>query len=254
MKPEQKFGTKEWAEKNINLFTGNCENGCIYCYAKANNARYKKDGTFLIKESILNQKFVKKREYLTMFPSTHDIRPENINEVITFLKKFLASGSPILIVSKPFDYCISQICDELEQYKEQIMFRFTVGSFHNSVLEFYEPNAPDILDRLKAIKTAYNKGFKTSLSIEPMLDEYPENIVESLHQYITDDIWIGKMNFPKQRLALNNNNSPEIMERVNLLIAFQEDDKNILEIVNRLSEYKSVVWKESVQKVIDKHK
>ena len=68
-----------------------------------------------------------KRKGRIMFPTTHDITPETLEECVTFIHKLLAPGNKILIVSKPHLECIKRICNEFSQYKEDILFRFTIG-------------------------------------------------------------------------------------------------------------------------------
>ncbi len=242
------FGTKEWAEATLNLFKGKCTNGCIYCFASADIKRFHKNPIFCIKPKMLNHKFRKKREYVTMYPSTHDINPLNIKEHICFLKNFLVTGSEILIVSKPNLSCIENICAELMPYREQITFRFTIGSSKNEVLKFYEPDAPDYLERIRSLKSAFFNGYKTSLSIEPMLDSYPDAVIHDANEFVTGDIWIGKLNNPSARLKLNGH--LDKLYRVKTLANWQSDDKNILKIVNRLSNISNVKWKESIKKVL----
>lgn len=243
-------GTKEWAEKNINLFTGKCVNGCIYCYASANITRYNQNPDFIIKEELLDRNF-KRRNYLTMYPSVHDIRPENIKQHIQFLTRFLESGSEILIVTKPHFSCVADLCFNLRSFKRQIEFRFTVGSSDSEVLNFYEPNAPDFNERVKSLVTAYFADYKTSISIEPMLDEHPEHVIERVHAFTTGEIWIGKMNHPKARLKLNGH--LDKMDRVNQLIEWQSNDENILRIVKKLSVFPNVRWKDSIKEVIERN-
>lgn len=247
MKTSKITGTKEWAEKTINLFTGDCANGCIYCYASANNKRFNKPSDKVLKKNILHHNF-KKREYLTMYPSTHDIRFEDIDLHVQFLHNFLKSGSQILIVTKPSLLAIDRLCQELKPYQAQIEFRFTVGSSNSVTLGFFEPNAPRYSERYAAVIRASTLGYRVSLSIEPMLDQNPERIIEDVKDFITGDIWVGKMNQPKARLKLNGNEDK--LSKVMELAEWQANDKNILGIVKKLSKYPNVRWKDSIQEVI----
>ena len=243
-------GTKEWAAKNINLFTGDCPNGCIYCYAKANNHRFNKPSEYRVKEELLTKTF-RKRDYLTMYPSAHDIRFADIYFHLTFLKNFLKSGSPILIVSKPTSLVVSILCHELMPFRDQIEFRFTIGSYRNDVLAFYEPNAPNYDERFAASMVAWTNGFKVSLSIEPMLDTHPDRIIKDVKDFITGDIWVGKLNHPKARLVANGHRDK--IDRVMELAEWQSKDENILRIVERLSKYPNLRWKDSIQEVIKRN-
>jgi len=62
-----------------------------------------------------------------MFPSSHDITSNNIDACLEVLKNLLDVGNQVLVVSKPHLECIKRICDEFEQFKDQILFRFSIG-------------------------------------------------------------------------------------------------------------------------------
>jgi hypothetical protein len=59
--------------------------------------------------ALLKKKF-RKRNYQTMFPSTHDITPAHLQENLTFLGNLLAAGNKILIVTKPHLDCVKSMC------------------------------------------------------------------------------------------------------------------------------------------------
>jgi len=245
------LGTKEWADRNINLFRGNCPNGCIYCYAITNNKRFGFEPDFTVKTPTLIKNY-RRRDYVTMYPSAHDITPEYIDYHVDFLKRFLSPGSRVLIVTKPNPACIKTLCKELKQFKEQIEFRFTVGSSSSEVLQFYEPYAPLFNDRAQAISIAYFEGYTTSLSIEPMLDTSPHQIIQQLECFITRNIWVGKLNHSEYRVKMNGHANK--LDRVRELTQWQANDENILRIVDKLSIYSNVKWKDSIREVIERNK
>lgn len=254
---QPKFGTREWAEHNKNIYIG-CPNGCKYCYARDNAVRrygYVDSNETFINNPRFNEKnFSKKPKKYTdgriMFPTTHDILPENIDKTIEYLEKWLEVGNHILIVSKPHFECINRICDEFEQYKGQIVFRFTIGSLDDHVLKFWEPNAPLIKERLKSLKHAYNKGFSTSISMEPKLDRFVRHAVEVFYPYVSDTIWIGNMNFMETRV-----NPPfEEWRKKDLKykeeVEFTQTKEFIEDLYNNLKDNPKVRWKESIKKVL----
>ena len=99
------------------------------------------------------------------------------------------------MVSKPHLECIKRICEELKGYKDQILFRFTIGACDDSILSYWEPNAPCYDERKQCLIYAYSAGFKTSVSVEPMLDSANiDTLISDLSPYVTDAIWIGTMN------------------------------------------------------------
>ena len=129
-----------------------------------------------------------------MSPSSHDITDSNIDLAIKVFKNILTPGNNLLIVSKPKLDKIQKICKELKYWKNQILFRFTIGTLNDEVRAFWEPGAPHVKERIKALEYAFNTGWKTSVSIEPYLDANVIELVKKLEPFITDTLWIGPMN------------------------------------------------------------
>lgn len=251
-KNKEVFGTYEWAVANANFING-CSHDCKYCYSKEMAIRFKrKTASTWAQEDVnnnqINQSFGKKNGYI-MFPSTHDITPVNLDLSISFLRGILLSGNKVLIVSKPHLSVITTICRTFSNFKSKILFRFTIGSVDSNVLKFWEPNAPDYSERKQSLIFAYEQGFKTSLSCEPMLDDNVQAIVNDLEQYVTDSIWIGKMNFLLRRLKANNCCDEMTQQKADQLIRMQSDDK-IKQLYSQLCNNPKIKWKESIKKVV----
>lgn len=191
-------GTKEWADTNVNCYFG-CSNDCRYCYAKKMAIRFKRKTENNWKVMIPNEKVIvknyKKRHGRVMFPSSHDITPKSLDNCIIVLKRLLKAENEVLITTKPNYSCIKKICDSFTEYKSLIQFRFTITSLNNELLKFWEPNAPSYEERLESLKYAYHAGFKTSVSIEPFLDKNPIPLIRQLSPYVSESIWLGKMNY-----------------------------------------------------------
>lgn len=247
------FGTYEWAVENANFISG-CNNNCKYCYSREMAIRFKRKTTENWHIEEVNQtqfeKKAKKVDGFIMFPSSHDITPINLSRSITFLIKLLKAGNNVLIVSKPHFEVIKTICDEFNSYKKNILFRFTIGSIDSNILKFWEPNAPDYHERKKCLKYAYDKGFETSISCEPMLDNKTTNLVADLEEFVTDFIWLGKANFLLRRLNMNGIIDEETISRANTLIQ-QQSDNNIKLLYKKLKDNPKIKWKESIKKVLN---
>ncbi len=206
-KREITSGTKEWADHNVNCIKG-CSNNCRYCYAKIIAKRFGRctEETWTdieISRDVLNKTF-KKYNGRVMFPSSHDIidTPDAKEACFIVIKKLLEASNELLITTKPKLSIIRDIIKRFYSFKLQIQFRFTITSIDNQLLSFWEPNAPLFEERLKSLKYAYKKGFKTSVSIEPFLDYDPRTLVNILSPYITESIWLGPMNYiPKNSIA-----------------------------------------------------
>ncbi len=248
-----KTGTREWAEVNKNICRG-CKHNCLYCYARRNAVRFKQirnKDEWTDVQLVYNRLYEKPRNLLgkrIMFPTTHDILPEYIDETIKYLSGWLSKGNEILIVSKPHLECIQKICDHLSEYKKQIVFRFTIGSNDDLVLKFWEPGAPDFGERLNSLVYAHNRGFTTSVSCEPFLDGNIVQLVNILLPYITDTIWVGKMNRIKDRIDTTEW-SGEAFTFLDKIYNSQTDSA-IHEIYSKLKDNPKVRWKDSIKKVM----
>jgi DNA repair photolyase len=256
MKNEEKpvLRNREWAVHYQNYITG-CQHNCKYCYSKADAVRYKR----ITADEWVNEKvrtkdvektYKKKYESRVMIPSSHDITPEHLNEAIIVLGKYLNAGNDVLIVTKPHIECIEAICKAFDMYKKQILFRFTIGSTDNSVLRFYEQNAPSFDERMSCLKHAYELGFETSVSCEPMLDYEPEKLVEDVLPYITNSVWLGKANMLIKRMTTNGITDEESIARANQLVEWQNTTKNIENIYEKYGNNPLVKWKESLKKAL----
>lgn len=250
-KPKKISGTLEWSVKSVNCIKY-CSHNCRYCYARALALRFGQItkpedwATPQVREKNV-KKHYKKEAGTVMFPSTHDILPEMIEPCVTVLRKLLEAGNDVLIVSKPHLECIDRLCSEFKDYKDHILFRFTIGAFDDAILKYWEPGAPTFCERFLCLQTAFKLGFKTSVSCEPMLAA--PNMVQlfnMLEPYCTDSIWIGKMNKVRQRVSIETEEDKQQVARIE---AGQTDEK-IWEIYRALKDRKVVKWKESIKEII----
>lgn len=236
-------GTKEWADKNINFISG-CKHDCKYCYAKKMANRFGRKNeidwkNMILNDNMINKKF-KKYNGRIMIPSSHDLIHEEpfLSATMTILKKLIEAGNSLLITSKPHFEVIRTICDTFSEYKDQIQFRFTITSDINDLIRFWEPNAPLFEERLKSLKYAYEKGFKTSISIEPFLSD-PLSIIEKTKDYVTESIWVGPMNYIKSKGLKDDeieyyNNIRELIKK-----------EKLIELKNELNKYEKVRLKDA---------
>jgi len=242
----------QWAPQGTNIIksTTNCPNLCRYCYVQAWKLRKDKlkipdiedvRSLFVIDEDRVNQTWTKRRQpKLYIFPSTHDIFPENVDDYIIVAKKIMDSGSEILLVSKPRIECIKKICDCLIDYKNKIMLIFTITSNDNEILKEWEPLAPIYEERIECVKYAYEKGYNTSVSMEPFLSD-PIPVINDVQEYVTHCIWIGSINHCKE-LEFTD----DMMKKVDEL----SNKKYIVKLVNMLKNNKKVYWKYKIMRII----
>ena len=198
MKKTINIGTQEWSVKTVNCCTG-CSHDCLYCYAKGMAIRFKQvtaDQWPL--ERIRNKdvdRIYKKYDGQVMFPSSHDLTPGNIHACLTALRCLIVVGNRMLVVSKPHLECIKKFCEMFRPYRRRILLRFSIGACDDQVLSYWERNAPGYEERKQCLQYAYNADFRTSVSVEPMLDSANiDTLIGELSPYVTHSIWLGTMN------------------------------------------------------------
>lgn len=243
------LGFKEWTKYSVNCCSG-CANDCRYCYAKGMAVRFKQLTAEEWSLERVRQKDVDKKQRLydsrVMFPSSHDITPGNFDACMVVIEKLLQAGNELLIVSKPRLECISAICDGFKAYRDKIIFRFTIGACDDDVLAFWEPNAPGYDERKYSLEYAFESGFETSVSVEPMLSaDGVFGLVADLEPFTTNSIWIGKMNHFRN-VQIDND---EIREAIDVIKHGQRDE-NIWDIYNKLKNNPLIKWKESIKKIL----
>lgn len=251
-KEREGTGTYEWADINSNIQLG-CSNGCLYCYARENALRYKRIATpdeWLI-EKINPAALVKKwpaSGKVIMFPTTHDITPANIDHCLKALVNMLTPGNKVLIVSKPHLSCVERMCEDLKPWKDQILFRFTIGCLEEILASFWEPGAPSPFERIQALTYAYNQGFQTSVSMEPMLGGWSTayETYLAVEPFVSETIWIGKMNKIDKRVIVTNPGTKQAVANIKPL----QRDFEILHLVKLLEKEPKIRWKDSIKKVI----
>jgi hypothetical protein len=221
--------------------------------------RYKRSTPATWKSEMVRQhdlyKKIKKYDHRIMYPSAHDIHPNHLEENMIFLNNILTAGNEVLIVSKPHLEVIKEICSRFVSYKNKILFRFSIGSADDNVLKFWEPNAPDFNERLDSLKWAFKEGFQTSISCEPMLDNHIEDVIDKVEPYVTETIWIGKINrllgkTGRGRLDFNGHNDPNTLLKAHELIDWQSDD-NIIALYEKYKNDPQIMWKESIKRIIN---
>jgi|GEM_PF-322424 len=244
-------GTKEWADENYNFIKG-CVHDCLYCYAKGLAIQRKQSTPDAwknerVRKKALNGK-IERCEGTIMFPSTHDISLEHIDETIKFIGRLLAPGNKVLVVMKPHLECITRICAAFADAKDRILFRFTIGSANSDTLRFWEPNAPDYAERLNSIKLAHSQGFRTSVSCEPMLDDRIEDVINDVSPFVSDAIWLGKATRLIYYVETNGGNKAQVAAA--RALEDRMSDEFIHGVYDRFKDNPMIRWKDSIKKVV----
>ena len=246
-------GTREWSEHSVNIQIG-CSNGCLYCYAADTAAKL--HGGWCERLDWTRERLSKaaamtsypKKEGVVMFPTTHDITPFNLEAFIRVALLVLAKGNQLLIVSKPRLDCIRPLLEALDLYKAQIMFRFTIGTMDEKLLRFWEPGASSPSERVECLSLATHAGFRTSVSIEPIVGGEWDAIcvVDAVGSMVTDSIWIGKMN----KLAARVDVSDPVVAAAVQSVEDAQSDEAILRLYWLFQDVPYIHWKQSIKDVV----
>lgn len=178
-----------------------------------------------------------------MFPSSHDIFDFPIIEeaCFTVLRKLLEKGNQVLITTKPRLKIIKKIDSLFSEFKENIQFRFTITSKEDRLLRFWEPNAPGFMERFDCLIFTNEKDYKTSVSMEPFLDYNPVELVKLLAPFVTESIWVGKMNY----IARNNLEKEDQPFYDNVRKNYETS--HLWEIYNELKDNHLIRFKDSIR-------
>ena len=251
-------GTREWATQTINCLVG-CSHDCRYCYSRAMALRFGRIKSAaewsrprLRASYQADLRRLCKGKGMVMFPSTHDILPEFLEPCLDLLRNVLEAGKRLLIVTKPHFDCVRAIGEQFagvgpyfRDYRDRILCRFTIGAMDERLLGYWEPGAPTFQERMFALALARRFGFETSVSCEPLLEtERALELVRELEPYVTETIWIGKMNRIRQRCV--EGTSEEAIRRIEA----GQTDQRVREIYESLKDRPKIRWKDSYRQVL----
>jgi DNA repair photolyase len=250
-----KVGFRDWTSRDFNIQQG-CLNNCLYCYAKADGYRRQQVALDSWEDQIIRRHDVEKLHKLYPgligFPSTHDITLENLDDYLYVLGKLLRAGNEVLIVSKPRLVCIKAICAASLFFKDEILFRFTIGAMDNDVLGFWEPNAPGYEERRDCLEFAFNQGFRTSVSMEPMLDKPRiDDQIEDLRKYVKvkEHIWLGTMG---HLTAMKKDADEDLLSKI-VEVEAEQTMERLLPIYQKYKDDLQIKWKTKVLEEIEAH-
>lgn len=185
----------EYSEWACNFYVG-CSNECAYCYLKkGRGAKILGGNKPTLKKCFKNKEHAKKvfekeakqnveelRKYGLFFSfSTDPMLPETID--LTFYAATVCKmlKIPVKILTKRTDW----IKDIGSEVTSETSNKFIAFGFSITGKDGLEINASSNLERIKALKTCKDLGFKTFVSFEPMFsDWYVIDILRKHHKYI----------------------------------------------------------------------
>lgn len=243
---------KQWSSYSYNIGVSKklCRNDCVYCYMKPMYARFKREMDDIEDLFPADADRVKKgwRKIKTseeskvyMFPSSHDIFPESVEDYIIVAKKIIDAGHRVICVSKPRIDVITRICSEMEKYKFGFKFRFSISTNNEELMKVWESNAPSFAERFECLKYAFKNSYQTGVSLEPYIDD-PSTIIAQITPFITDKIWIGPMtNYDKLYIHVDYKYIHDLDELYS--------KENTIKLVQKFRTHPKIFWKTGIMKI-----
>jgi len=159
--------------------------------------------------------------------------------------ELIGHASKISIVMKPNLKVMIDTCERLMEYKNRIVLVIQINSCNTAMIKILDPFSPYFIDRLAALKYAFENGYNTSVEADPMIDNKMVELVEKIKEYVTDYIYIDS---PSERYV---NSFPMIMGRglLKCILEFYKSKEMMMEEKEKLIGIKNIVYGENINKV-----
>jgi len=197
----------------VNPYVG-CSHGCRYCYAtfmKRYTGHTEPWGGFVDVKinapEILQRQLKRARNGRVMISSVTDAYQQIESKyklTRQCLEILLQNQSPVDILTK--SPLVLRDIDLIKKFKD-IEVGITITTNDEEIRKVFEPNAPSIIARMRALKTLHDNRIKTYAFIGPALPMNPETLSEKINTHV-DSIIIDRMNYTSKTL--------KIYERMNL--------------------------------------
>ena len=152
------------------------------------------------------------------------------------------------MVSKPHLECIEKICDAFMRLSG-VKFYSDSQSVHVT-MEFYHfgNRMPRPMMNAEIVwLMLIRQAFKTSVSVEPMLDSANiDMLIEDLMPYVSDSIWIGTMNHTGR---FGKNANPVLRQAIEKIRRGQTNSI-IKAIYQRHKNNPMIKWKAEIKKIV----
>ena len=197
---EPKGRAGEYSKYALNIYNG-CHFGCKYCFVPIVLKKDKNNFHNNIKETI---NFLEKVEN-----DCKKLEGLNENVLLCFtcdpyqdLDLELKLTRSVLELFKKYNINFqiltkggSRAVRDFDLYKSGDCFASTLTFIDDEKSKEWEPNAPLASDRIKTLKIAHEKGIKTWVSLEPVVDPVESlKIIELTHEFV-DLYKVGTINY-----------------------------------------------------------
>ena len=190
---------REYSPYALNIYQ-NCDHKCEYCYVKSLFAahHFEKPSLRIGLLKALNQYAPKhryKEQVLLSFSGDpyckEDVKIKATREV---LKILLGSRIPVAILTKGGERCLRDL-DLFKKFDGMIKVGATLTFIDHAKSLQIEPGAALPKERFDTLKKLHNKGIKTWVSLEPVIEVVETiNVIEATHSFV-DHYKLGLTNY-----------------------------------------------------------
>ena len=193
----------EYAPYALNLH-GGCSHDCQYCYAKKRfmgtcETRVKKSSLENIESDLTNWQGERKPVHLTFQGDPYDKGRQDNSIVREVLQLFRKYQHPFQVLTKGGTKAVQ----DFDLYGPNDRLGVTL-TFINDVDSLkWEPGAALPGDRIEALRQAHERGLKTWVSLEPVIDPAQTlALIEASHDFV-DHYGVGKWNHDARADKIN---------------------------------------------------
>lgn len=195
----------EYSKLSLNVYAG-CSHGCLYCYNKGrfngtcNNRMGKATLENIESDLAMLERLGNQYPVLMSFVGDpYDLGRDDNSYAREVLQSFKSYGQPFQVLTKGGTKAVN----DFDLYTDDDFFASTLTFINDGDSNKWEPGAALPQDRLEALMMAHDRGIKTWVSCEPVIDpKQTLELIEASHEY-TDFFWVGKWNHDKRADAIN---------------------------------------------------
>jgi len=186
-------GRTEFAKLALNLYAG-CSHGCRYCYNKdkfpGSCADRVKKSSFENIESDLRKLDGTDRIHLSYVGDPYDLGRQDNRDMRQVLIKLRKHNHPFQILTKGGTKAV----EDFDLYGPNDWFGATLTFDNDADSKTWEPGAALPEDRISALRIAHERGIRTWVSLEPVIDPAQTlHLIDMAHEFV-DLFWVGKLN------------------------------------------------------------
>src|SRR5271157_56404 len=191
----------------VNPYIG-CSHGCRYCYAtfmKKYTGHPEAWGAFVdakVNAPLLLEKQLSRAERGTVILSSVTDPYQQIEGQYKLTRACLVALSnsdfPVEILTKsPLVLRDMDVISKMQPYE----VGFTITTDDDNIRRIFEPQAPPVEERVRALQALHDKGIRTYVFVGPVLPMNPDTLAQKIRPY-AHRVMVDAMNYPSKTIGI----------------------------------------------------